>query len=43
VGLASLPEHGVGARADATLRWVFSPSELWLAVTLGLVWPGKQP
>lgn len=42
-GLVSLPERGVGARADATVRWVFSPSELWLAVTLGLVWPGKQP
>jgi hypothetical protein len=38
LGVASLPERGVGARLDGTLRWVFSPSELWLAVTLGLVW-----
>lgn len=43
LGAVSLPEHGVGARVDATVRWVFSPSELLLAVTLGLVWPGQQP
>jgi len=42
-GVVSLPERGVGGRLDSRLRWLFSPSELWLAVTLGLVWPGQQP
>jgi hypothetical protein len=42
LGVAALPERGVGVRLDGTLRWVFSPSELWLAVTLGLVWPGQK-
>ena len=38
LGVASLPERGVGARSDGPWRWLFTPSELWLAVTLGLVW-----
>jgi hypothetical protein len=38
VGAVAVPEHGVGARLDATLRWLPSPSEALLAVTVGLVW-----
>jgi hypothetical protein len=52
LGAVAVPEHGVGARADATLRWLSrglggggassSPSEFVLALTVGLVWPGQQ-
>ena len=42
VGAVAVPEHGVSARLDATLRWLPSPSEFVLALTAGLVWPGQK-
>lgn len=41
VGAVLLPDQGVGARVDANLRWLPSPSELVLGVTVGPTWGGQ--
>jgi hypothetical protein len=40
VGFVSLPQRGVGFRADADVRWLFKPTEQIWSLSVGPVWPG---